>query len=559
MLGFSPSGLSFVLYKQSDAGKYKKFEIPKKSGGTRQISAPLGALKAIQRELATYLNDCRAEILAATPRKPLSHAFRKDLSIITNAHNHTSRRFVLNVDLEDFFPTINFGRVRGFFMKDADFALNEKVATVLAQIACFENELPQGSPCSPVISDMVGHLLDVRLVALAKSHRVTYSRYADDLTFSTNQKSFPHGLAFPGATKADPWVAGDGLKKAIERAGFKLNGSKTRMQFRGSLQMVTGLTVNMKVSVSQHYWRGIRSMCRSLYQTGTYHFPTPPAGTPQGTPPVKIASLDPIAGMLGHAYNVRLKSGHLPDDKHEDIVFGQTDLHRFWFYRTFVAAARPVLVCEGKTDNIYIRNAIQRLPAFHPRLGALTPNGFTYAVSLFSYTNTIHKVLKITGGIGPLLTLIYGYHAKLKAFKHRPLLQPVIILVDNDIAIGQKVCASLNKRFGIGISHDAPDPFFYLGANLYLVKTPLVAGLTMTCIEDLFDATTKAIPLDGKVFHAEKDGFDRTKHIPKVDFATKVVSANAGSISFVGFAPLLDRIVTVMDDYATKLAAPPSP
>ena len=273
LLGFSPSGLSYVLYKQPPKKKYFKFQIPKKSGGTREICAPLGALKAIQRELATLLNTCRAEILEATPRRPLSHGFRDSLSIVTNAQNHTVRRHVLNLDLADFFPTFNFGRVRGFFLKDNDFALDEKVATVLAQIACFENSLPQGSPCSPVIADMIAHILDVRLVDLAKKSGVTYSRYADDLTFSTNQKAFAEALAKPGAASVDPWIVGDQLVKVIERSGFKLNPNKTRMQFRGSRQVVTGLTVNAKVNVSQQYWRSIRSMCHALYQRGEYHSP----------------------------------------------------------------------------------------------------------------------------------------------------------------------------------------------------------------------------------------------------------------------------------------------
>lgn len=334
LLGFSPSGLSFVLYKQGASGKYKKFPIPKKGGGFREICAPIGAIKAVQRELATVLKVCRAEILEATPRRPLSHGFRENLSIITNAQNHTVRRYVLNLDLADFFPTFNFGRVRGFFLKDHDFALHEKVATVLAQIACFENTLPQGSPCSPVIADMIAHVLDVRLVGLAKKSRVTYSRYADDLTFSTNQKEYPVGLAKPGAGTADPWVIGDELLKQIEGAGFTVNPAKTRMQFRGSRQVVTGLTVNAKVNVSQRYWRSIRSMCHALFEKGQYYSPTVKAGTPPGSPPVMIKSLDPLAGMLSHAYHVKRKSLRFPDEKKEDVVFGQADHRRFWFYKT---------------------------------------------------------------------------------------------------------------------------------------------------------------------------------------------------------------------------------
>jgi RNA-directed DNA polymerase len=557
-LGFSPSGLSFVLYKQSALGKYQKFKIPKKSGGSREICAPIGAMKAIQRELATELNACRAEVLEAIPRRPLSHGFRESLSIITNAQNHTVRRYVLNVDLADFFPTFNFGRVRGFFLKDNDFTLHDKVATVLAQIACFENTLPQGSPCSPVIADMIAHLLDVRLVSLAKKRRVTYSRYADDLTFSTNQKDFPKELAKPGAGPSDPWIVGDELLKQIEGAGFKVNPVKTRMQFRGSRQMVTGLTVNTKVNVSQRYWRSIRSMCHALFEKGEYHYPTSKAGTPPGSPPVMIKSLDPLAGMLSHAYHVKQKSLRFPDEKKEDVVFGQTDHRRFWFYKAFVAPARPLIVCEGPTDNIYLRNAIRRLTAYHPQLGSMTPDGFKYGVALFKYTNQIHKILNISGGIGHLLTFIHGYKRQLRAYKFRPMAYPIIVLVDNDTALGQKVCNALKKHFGVDITHASPTLFFHLTDNLYLVKTPLVGILPMTCIEDLFNAATKAMPLDGKTFHTEKVDFDVTKHIGKAPFATKIVSPNANTISWAGFIPLLDRIAAVLNDYAARLTVPPA-
>src|SRR5205085_12448911 len=136
------------------------------------------------------------------------------------------RRWVFNLDLEEFFPSINFGRVRGFFLKNRDFELNVDVATVLAQIACHENSLPQGSPCSPVISNLVGHLLDMRLVKLASEAGCTYSRYADDLTFSTNKAEFPPAIAVPSGDKgidSHLWLPGKALEWQIQRSGFGIN------------------------------------------------------------------------------------------------------------------------------------------------------------------------------------------------------------------------------------------------------------------------------------------------------------------------------------------------
>jgi RNA-directed DNA polymerase len=236
------------------------------------------------------------------PRRSLAHGFERNRSIITNANLHKRRRYVLNLDLEDFFPSINFGRVRGFFIKDKHFSLHPAVATILAQIACHENELPQGSPCSPIVSNLVGHLLDSRLARFAKIHKCTYSRYADDITFSTSRKDFPPALAFPVPGATGKWQLGVELREKIEHSGFKINDKKTRMQFRGSRQVTTGLMVNEKVNIRQEYWRTARQMCHALFATGKYYrmVTATLAGGASDDPPVKqeITTLNSIGGIL---------------------------------------------------------------------------------------------------------------------------------------------------------------------------------------------------------------------------------------------------------------------
>ncbi len=128
-----------------------------------------------------------------------------------------------------------------YFLKNNDFQLYEKVATVIAQIACYKNSLPQGSPCSPIISDLLAHILDVRLANLAKKYGCTYSRYADDLTFSTSQKVFPVALATPMKKSPMKWEIGAELKQKITNSDFAANDEKTRMQYAVSRQTVTGL------------------------------------------------------------------------------------------------------------------------------------------------------------------------------------------------------------------------------------------------------------------------------------------------------------------------------
>ena len=139
LLQFKSAALSYILFKQPDAAKYKTFEVPKRSGGKRTIHAPIDALKLMQKKLSVLLQNCLDEInTAKNLQNRVSHGFMRKRSIVTNARQHRNRRYVFNLDLEDFFPSIHFGRVRGFFIKDRNFALHKDVATVIAQIASRE-------------------------------------------------------------------------------------------------------------------------------------------------------------------------------------------------------------------------------------------------------------------------------------------------------------------------------------------------------------------------------------------------------------------------------------
>ena len=357
-----------TLYRTPEAAKYNAFNIPKKDGSLRTIHAPIGKLKVYQRLLANILYDCADELELATPRKPMSHAFRRGRSIVTNAAQHKNRRYVLNLDLQDFFPSFNFGRVRGFFIKDQGFALTPECATIVAQIACFQGALPQGSPCSPIIADLIAHVLDLRLVRFAKSHRVNYSRYADDLSFSTNQKNFPPALATGGEPAGTPWTLSAPLRDRITSTGFTINAAKTRMHVGSSRQTVTGLTVNEKVNISQPYWRGARSMCRALFQTGAYHKPQAlPGGAPQ-----LLTSTQALKGVLAHVQHVKSASPIKPPTTTKLAFFGQRLHEDFHFFDKFVALDRPMIITEGKTDPVYLRNAIRQLAAYQPRLGQPT-------------------------------------------------------------------------------------------------------------------------------------------------------------------------------------------
>jgi retron-type reverse transcriptase len=303
ILGFKLSALTSIIYKTPLQNRYTAFDIAKKGGGTRTIKAPNPQLKKLQTHLSHVLYECLAEIEKGRNTSSVSFGFRPEHSIIANAHAHKRKRYVFNIDLEEFFPSIHFGRVRGFFLKDKNFSLTNEVATTIAQIACDGAALPQGSPCSPVISELIGQILDIRMLRLAKRYGVRYSRYADDLTFSTNQKSFPEALAAQDPAHPEIWTPGNSLLNEIARSDFRINPAKTRMQFRTSQQTVTGLVVNEKVNIRSNYYRNARAMCDALFQTGQYHKPLT-SGQADDEAPDMISSLNPLEGILGHIYTV---------------------------------------------------------------------------------------------------------------------------------------------------------------------------------------------------------------------------------------------------------------
>lgn len=562
MLGYKPSSLSYIIYKIPSENKYKKFCIPKKSGAPRQISAPIEPLKTLQRRLANILYACCDEIDGTNSLRPLSHGFRKGYSIITNARPHKRRRYVLNLDLQDFFPSCNFGRVRGFFIKNRDFQLNDKVATLLAQIACYENMLPQGSPCSPVVADLLAHLLDVRLAQLAKHNGVTYTRYADDLTFSTNQEPFPSALAVRFGDPGSDWKLGDDLIEKIQSTGFAVNPSKTRMQSRTSRQIVTGLMVNAKVNIRPEYYRVARAMCHSLFMTGTYYRPVTSTASEGATAEAlqaaeRISILGPLEGILNHIHNVKNSGDHRDDlEKKKDATTARKLYSRFLAYRNFVALKRPLIVCEGKTDDIYLKAAIRKLPIFHPKLGSWSGAAFTSAVSFFHYAdkapslsiaNKASDVLELGGGTGDLKYFILNYKKVLQNFKYRPLEYPVIIMIDNDSGANE-IFSVINKNFDISISIKSTKPFYHITDNLYLVKTPERGTTSISCIEDFFAPSVLNKKLNGKEFNRNK-AHKADGQYGKAKFAAEVVRPNADKIDFSKFVSLLDRFVAVMDDY----------
>lgn len=259
LLEVGENQLTYAIWRKPEDKRYRTWSIRKRSGGLRTIDAPAKTHKILQRKLAHVMT-------LVAQRRSAAHGFAPGKSIVTNAAAHTRCRWLLNVDLKDFFPSIHFGRVRGMLMSKP-YQLGERAATALAQLCCHKKLLPQGAPTSPVISNMVCARLDGELRRLAEFHGCRYTRYADDISFSTNKMEFPSELAtlIGEGTKA---TVGSSLRQVIESNGFHVNSDKVRLQGRQARQEVTGLVVNRRPNVRRVFVSQLRAMLHAWEKHG---------------------------------------------------------------------------------------------------------------------------------------------------------------------------------------------------------------------------------------------------------------------------------------------------
>ena len=450
---------------------------------------------------------------------------------------------MFNIDIEDFFPSINFGRVRGFLIKNRDFQLHDSVATVLAQIACHDNVLPQGSPCSPVFSNLVAHLMDIRLVRLASDSRCYYTRYADDLTFSTNQRSFPPKIATLAAvsdTGTQEWEPGLALRNTIHRSGFRINARKTRQMYRFSRQEVTGLIVNEKTNVRREYRRTVRAMVHSLTTTDEFKIAKAVEKNGRAALVDTNGTLDELRGMLGFINSI--ENRHTCSNKERESKEG---VYRdFLMYSVFHAAETPVVICEGKTDNTYLTHAIRSLAREFPALAEIGKDSdVRIEVRLFRYArSSTGRVLRLYGGgSGVLAQFIARYRTATKKFTNKRRRNPVVVLYDNDKG-AKPIKKAVRDTYKVAVQDQS---FTHVFGNLYVLGTPGVAR-----IEDYFAERVRAIRLGGKTFKPEEEeDFNTEQHYGKAIFARHVVAARAASIDFSGFRPLLAQLVSAIEDY----------
>jgi RNA-directed DNA polymerase len=241
-------------------GMYHQFEISKKKGKTRLISAPDDRLKHIQRKITVALGQLYRV------RAPV-HGFVAKRSVKTNALAHLEQRYVLNLDIKDFFPSITERRIYGMLWS---IGIDARVAEIIARLCCdARHALPQGAPSSPILSNMICFRLDKHLMRFAKGARCIYTRYADDITFSSYQ---PLGGLFaesaPPAGRCSPEHLSPALKTIFTSEGFEIHPEKMHYADRRSRRMVTGLKINEFVNVDRRFVRNIRAALHSVKAKG---------------------------------------------------------------------------------------------------------------------------------------------------------------------------------------------------------------------------------------------------------------------------------------------------
>lgn len=213
---------------------YYNFEIPKRNGGLRQISAPYPVLLKAQRWI--YNN-----ILIHQPLHVSSKGFIKNISIVDNAKEHLNQTYLLKMDIENFFPSIKINRIISIFR---NLGYTKKISYYLASVCCLNQELPQGAATSPSLSNIIAKRLDYRLTGFADKFDLKYTRYADDFTFSG--KLLPVRLI-------------SYIENIVKEEGFIVNTSKTKLLNENKQKIITGISISSdKLTIPKKAKREVR-------------------------------------------------------------------------------------------------------------------------------------------------------------------------------------------------------------------------------------------------------------------------------------------------------------
>lgn len=548
-IGVKLQTLTYLLYIKKIDNCYNTLEIPKKNGDTRTICVPNKNLKKVQKKLYNKLSTYYDEIKTQNNfTSKISHGFEKNRSIVTNAEVHKNKRYVVNLDLLDFFPSINFGRVRSYFIKNNYFEINDDIATILAQLTCYKGTLPQGAPTSPLIANMICNIMDIRILKIAKKYRLDYTRYADDLTFSTNNKYFLNDY--------DKFL--EDIKNIIHRSGFELNSKKTRLLFSNSRQEVTGLVVNKKISVPKEYYKNTRAMAHSLYKNGYFLIYD------------EVGTIEQLEGRFSFINQINLYN---IDNKKKDMWHlnsKEKQYQKFMIYKTFYANEKPLIITEGKTDVLYIKAALKKYYKYFPNLITKKDNGnFVFHVNFFKRKQKHSYYLNLVkDGADTIKNIYSNCYIKTKNNKNITTVHdfkklrgeretnPVILIFDNEMVSNKDrpLKKFLNEIKVNASQKDKLKENLYINIcdNLYLCTYQL--NNKEACeieIEDLFPADVLEHEINGRKF-SKKDSTHDNGFYGKNEFSQYVYS-NYESIDFSNFISLLSAINEIIELYPNNI------
>lgn len=356
-----PSKISFYAHYLPDKKKYKTHTISKRGGGARLIDAPNKNLKIIQRSIANFLNE-------QYKARACVFAYVQNRGIVGHGEVHTNQRWLLRLDIKDFFHSITTARLTGLLVA-APFFIAPNVARTISLLCTKDGRLPQGSPASPTISNIICRGLDYKLKTIASKNKCYYTRYADDIFLSNNGAIFPPFLA----QKNDKGIVTIGveLSEIITSAGFSINEEKTFLRSRGERQIVTGLVVNKKVNVPKEFIRNIKSALHSWRKFGF-----------EAAQKYWRDKVDKRNRWLGEEADYKLSvRGQI---NHVGFVKGYSDPVYLSLARklseldsTFIfdesaltnSIAEEIHVfCEGETDVLHLKHAFQKLKDEYPTL-----------------------------------------------------------------------------------------------------------------------------------------------------------------------------------------------
>ena len=380
----------------------------------------------------------------------------------------------------------------------------------------------------------------MKILELSKKYRLDYTRYADDLSFSTNNKVF--GKEYLNFIHE--------LSILLERNGFEINQNKTRLEYHSSKQEVTGLTVNNKINANKEFIKNTRAMANQLYKTNSFQIDG------------KDGTLNQLEGRFAFINqldwsNNKIEYRTTNKKNNKKFISGlnirEKQYQYFLFYKYFFRPAKPTIVTEGKTDILHIKSALMKYCDKYPKLIAkVARDKYKFNVYFLNRTKRLNYFLGISGnGADSMKNIwnfyngknncknIYGYMETKCQTESSDKVNPVILLFDNEQK-SERPLRKFLKHSNIEMRYE--EIYKPLNKNLFLLTIPFPPNKKLDeCeIEDLYSEETLNATINEKKF--SKNAEDNSKeYFGKHTFSLYIMK-NYKKINFENFLPILDLI-----------------